>query len=81
MFGLTACSSTRTLELRTDPPGAKIYLNGLDSGTSPRLITFDFGTYRYNVVQLVSPGYKVNWNVYALENLPEDEYMTITLSR
>ena len=51
-----ATSETKTIDIATDPSGAKVYINGVNKGTTPYKVTLPIGSYS---VLLEKDGYEV----------------------
>lgn len=51
-----ATSETKTIDIATDPSGAKVYINGVNRGTTPYKVTLPMGSYS---VLLEKDGYEV----------------------
>lgn len=51
-----ATSETRTIDISTDPSGAKVYINGINKGTTPYKVTLPIGSYS---ILLEKDGYEV----------------------
>jgi hypothetical protein len=50
---LASCGSPMMdVEIRTDPPGANVWINGDPQGVTPRKVTFDFTESERNLLQL-----------------------------
>lgn len=80
LAALTACTSSQvTLEVRSEPGGAKAYINGSYKAVTPCPITFDFSESRYNIVQLVKPGHPVVWATYTQEEVEGREFIRVPM--
>lgn len=53
---LAGCSTKRYLTIDSDPPGARVWVNGKDEGKTPA--TVEFVHYGYFDVRLEMPGYE-----------------------
>lgn len=51
-----ATGETKTIDIATDPSGAKVYINGINRGTTPYKVTLPMGSYS---VLLEKDGYEV----------------------
>lgn len=51
-----ATSETKTIDIATDPLGAKVYINGINKGTTPYKVTLPIGSYS---ILLEKDGYEV----------------------
>lgn len=51
-----ATGETKTIDIATDPSGAKVYINGVNKGTTPYKVTLPMGSYS---VLLEKDGYEV----------------------
>lgn len=51
-----ATSETKTIDISTDPSGAKVYINGVNKGTTPYKVTLPIGSYS---ILLEKDGYEV----------------------
>lgn len=53
---IAATGETKTIEIATDPSGAKVYINGINKGTTPYKATLTMGSYS---ILLEKEGYEV----------------------
>lgn len=51
-----ATNETKTIDIATDPSGAKVYINGVNKGTTPYKVTLPMGSYS---ILLEKEGYEV----------------------
>lgn len=51
-----ATNETKTIDIATDPSGAKVYINGVNKGTTPYKVTLPMGSYS---ILLEKDGYEV----------------------
>ena len=69
---LASCGGAPTLRVRSDPDGARIYVNGVEKGQTEDVVTLPFDEGPRVWVQVVHPrGRVVGLKVYTVEELPE----------
>lgn len=71
-LGGFGCSSMRTLDIDSKPPGASIFVSGEKKGTTRSAIEIDFGGVSRVLVQLVKPRYKVFEQYFTIEEFSAD---------
>ncbi|MBK8977717.1 MAG: PEGA domain-containing protein [Planctomycetes bacterium] len=77
----TACSSTRELMIKSDPPqAAAIYVNGESVGSTPRKVVVSFDPYTRVWIQVVNHETFRLWeNTYDKDTWPEEDEVVVSL--